>query len=115
MLYSCEDWGSCSLRGGVNVDTTRYPDGLLQCLWDNDAHPPLEWDCDMRSLRLAREVPLFRRQPDIPLLDMQMLRGAGRDRDGNWYWIDDDGSLFAACATARINRCCIGPEMRLEQ
>jgi len=94
MLYNCEDWGSCSLQGGVNVNTARCPDGMLQCLWDNDAHPPLEWDCAMHALRLAREVPLFYNKPDMPLLDIQTRRGAGRDRDGNWYWIDDDeGSI----------------------
>ena len=92
MLYNCQDWESCSLQAGMNVDTMQCPDGALQCLWDKDAHPPLEWDCAMDSLRLAREVPLFHKQPTMPLLDVQIRRGAGRDRDGNWYWIDDDES-----------------------
>jgi phage tail-like protein len=92
MLSTCDDWASCSLQGGVNVNTTLCSDGTLQCLWDNDTHPPLEWDCDMRSLRLAHEVPLFRKQTNMPLVDIHRRRGAGRDRDGNWYWIDDDES-----------------------
>jgi phage tail-like protein len=86
LLYGCEDWGGCSLEG---------TDGTIQSLWDSVSpavHPPLEWDCDMASLRLAREVPLFRRQTDSPPLDVLARRGAGRDRYGNWYWIDEQES-----------------------
>ncbi len=81
LLYNCDDWGTCSLQGSADT---------LQCLWDSDTHPPLEWDCDSRSLRLAQEVPLFRRQLGQAPLEIKKRRGAGQDSDGHWYWIDDD-------------------------
>lgn len=80
LLYDCDDWGTCALQGSADT---------LQCLWENNTHPPLEWDCDTRSLRLAREVPLFRKQSGQAPLDIEKRRGAGQDSDGSWYWIDD--------------------------
>lgn len=85
LLYNCDDWGTCALQGSADT---------LQCLWDNDTHPPLEWDCDTRSLRLAREVPLFRNQPGQAPLDIEKRRGAGRDSNGCWYWIDETESAI---------------------
>src|SRR5690242_20120523 len=46
----------------------------------------------MGALRLAREVVLFPRSGRAPPLDLRQRRGAGRDRYGNWYWIDLDES-----------------------
>lgn len=78
LLYGCEDWSRCQLADS---------DVPLAVLWE-EGHPPLEWDCASASLRLAREVPLFRRAQGKTLLDLSTRRGAGRDRSGNWYWID---------------------------
>ena len=51
--------------------------------WSDDHdHPALEWDCGSRSLRLAREAPLFRRQRDNTPLDIKARRGAGRPQLG---------------------------------
>jgi phage tail-like protein len=90
LLYGCDDWGSCSLVGD---------DRSLGARWrDDHDYPALEWDCDSRSVRLAREVPLFRSRKSAPPLDPRVRRGAGRDSFGNWYWIDqdEDGILFQA-------------------
>ena len=87
LLYGCSDWGSCILQDSEGGDS-------LQHLWQIDAHPSLEWDCSMQSLRLAREVPLFRKQSDFPSLNINKRRGAGRDRNGNWYWIDEQESAI---------------------
>src|SRR5438270_13901440 len=88
LLYSCDDWGSCLLEGDER--------NLALCWSDDHDHPALEWDCGSRSLRLAREAPLFRRQRDNTPLDIKARRGAGRDSSGNWYWIDpgERGILF---------------------
>jgi phage tail-like protein len=82
LLYGCEDWGNCQLEDSEET---------LASLWQNN-HASLEWDCESASLRLAREVPLFRSLKRRAFLDLSTRRGAGRDRYGNWYWIDPDES-----------------------
>jgi phage tail-like protein len=85
LLYGLDDWGSCLLAGS---------DQSLARLWDTSReHPlsPLEWDEERAALRLRREPLLFRRaKKREPALEMKGRRGAGRDRYGNWYWIDPD-------------------------
>ncbi len=84
LLYNCNDWNTChteDVRSGVEHS--------LQELWNVPTlDAPLEWDCATASLRLAREVPLFRQKTAIPPLDISTRRGAGCDVNGNWYWID---------------------------
>ncbi len=98
LLYECDDWSQCLLvDGGTGKDET------LQELWrarselsqqsDQSSSPtPLEWDCGSASLRLSREVPLFRPLKGKEPLSLRTRRGAGCDRYGNWYWIDDNES-----------------------
>lgn len=80
LLYGRDDWGTTLLgdeTGPALVD-----------LWRANAHPPAEWDDGSASLRLARQAPLFRRAGRMPPFDLATRRGAGRDKYGNWYWID---------------------------
>ncbi|MCU0490533.1 MAG: phage tail protein [Chloroflexaceae bacterium] len=71
-------------------------DDWERCTWsDNGASPPapaLEWDCASQSLRLAVRPTLFRPPRPSPPLAPGVRRGAGRDRYGNWYWIDANRS-----------------------
>ncbi len=84
LLYNCTDWAPCHTQDERNGE-----EHTLQELWtDSSLDPPLEWDCASATLRLAREVPLFRQKTAIPPLSNNTRRGAGRDLDGNWYWID---------------------------
>ncbi|GHO87620.1 phage tail protein [Dictyobacter formicarum] len=66
----------------------------LSNLWHNVTYTPLEWDHTSSSLRLAREVPLFRQfSNETPQpLALNTRRGAAQDLAGNWYWIDQDES-----------------------
>jgi len=83
LLYGQQDWGSCLLSGSESA---------LSELWSANQHPPLEWDETSATLRLMREVPIFRRSKRIQPLAINTRRGAGRDRYGNWYWIDQPES-----------------------
>jgi phage tail-like protein len=82
LLYGPDDWGRCLLDGETP----------LAGLWDSNPPPPLEWNADASALRLRREAPLFRRAGRTPPLPLSTRRGAGRDRYGNWYWIDPQES-----------------------
>lgn len=58
---------------------------------DPDGFPDaeVEWNLGEENLRLARQVILFRGAADQPETNLDNRRGAGRDRYGHWYWIDD--------------------------
>lgn len=96
LLYGCDNWGDCFLEGDEHPLGARWRD-------DHD-QPALEWDCGSKSVRLAREVPLFRGQRSTPPLDIRARRGAGCDSFGNWYWIDakESGILFQANGTYSV-------------
>src|SRR2546423_9798949 len=82
LLYGRSDWGSCLLAGS---------DQSLAASWSENQLAALEWDEERATLRLRREPLLFRRaKKREPPLEMKDRRGAGRDRYGNWYWIDPD-------------------------
>jgi hypothetical protein len=53
-------------------------------------------------LRLARKVILFRGAADQPETNLDNRRGAGRDRYGHWYWIDDDRTGIRFLAQGEI-------------
>lgn len=82
LLYGQDDWGNCFPAGS---------DRPLAQWWADSEHQrsDLEWVEERSVLRLRREPLLFRRaKPRTPPLVMRDRRGAGRDRYGNWYWID---------------------------
>ena len=100
LLYGPGDWGGCRL---VESDGARLAD-----LWDDDTVAArLTWDDESGSLRLATEVPLFRKAGRRPEpLPLAARRGAGRDRYGNWYWIDagETGVRFLASGTGQATQ-----------
>ena len=84
LLYGQDDWGNCFPAGSNQPLSTSWADSEHQL-------SALEWVEEMSVLRLRREPLLFRRaKPRDPPLEMKDRRGAGRDRYGNWYWIDPD-------------------------
>jgi phage tail-like protein len=93
LLYGLADWRRCSLLREDETDPLADPrvDSLADLLTDESSrnpHVPLEWDPERRALRLARQTPIFGRGRRARPLDVGLRRGAGRDRYGNWYWID---------------------------
>jgi len=81
LVHGAGDWGRCT-DGAAARD--------LASLWADDVHTSVSYDEPSASLRLTRDTPLFRRAGRTVGLDADARRGAGRDRYGNWYWIDGD-------------------------
>ena len=74
-------------------------DKPLGDVWeDAEAHPDntLEWNPRERNLRLARQTIQFVATNEQPPISLDNRRGAGRDRYGVWYWIDDDNTGIQA-------------------
>ncbi len=82
LLLGQDDWGSCT------VDQTP-----LRELWD--ASPPraedspLAWRAERAELTLQSRLFRFPAAPKDIAPTIAQRRGAGRDRYGNWYWIDE--------------------------
>lgn len=94
LLYGRDDWGACLSLD----DVARRSLATLWALIDEDEQPPLEWNAAGGYLHLARQAPLFRSATTTERLDINLRRGAGRDRYGHWYWIDpqESGIRFLA-------------------
>jgi phage tail-like protein len=103
LLYGEGDWAGCL------VET---PAGLVRLgdAWqlgeEERRELSLEWDGCADVLRLARRAPRFRQSRRTPRLELDARRGAGRDRYGNWYWIDP-----AQRAILRLPRLGRAPEI----
>jgi phage tail-like protein len=57
---------------------------------DSSALPGLEYDADREEAILRRDPFRFPSRPGNRAPTLDQRRGAGQDRYGNWYWIDDD-------------------------
>jgi phage tail-like protein len=85
VVNGIDDWGRC-------IDTAS---GLaLSQAWADSAPSTTstawEYEPDLGVLRLRRDTPLFRRAGRTTPIDPGTRRGAGRDGNGDWYWIDSD-------------------------
>ena len=91
----------------MDANGTRYhlllgEDDWLRCdadgvpLWPDPGSPPggdaagLAWNGERAELTLRPRLFQFVAAPKDVAPDPSMRRGAGRDRYGNWYWIDED-------------------------
>lgn len=94
LLYRRADWGTCRSLD----DSAERPLAELWALIAEKKQPPLEWNAGGDYLQLARQAPLFRSAAVTAPLDSRLRRGAGRDRYGHWYWIDqqEQGIRFLA-------------------
>ena len=88
LLLGCDDWANCS--------ATEDGSNQLRQVWKHcsfiDGAPGLAWDDERSELilhpsRLQIISPLTHTPPQL-----KDRRGAGRDRYGNWYWIDTSGN-----------------------
>src|SRR5437870_60190 len=87
LLLGYNDWANCSttedgtnLLGQVWRDLS--PCGAIGSAWDDERA-----ELTLKPCRLQIITPLSHTPPQP-----SDRRGAGRDRYGNWYWIDKSGS-----------------------
>src|SRR5215213_948738 len=86
LLLGRDDWGQCTVDtapGNIAKKTLKELWGLLA------SEPGLFWNEERNELTLEPRLFKFTAAPKdtFPLLENR--RGAGRDRYGNWFWIDE--------------------------
>lgn len=92
LLLGRDDWSKCTVDGETLME-----------LWS--ASPPrpgegsLEWNDHDQELTLhSKLLKYVASQKDTPP-SLDSRRGAGRDRYGNWYWIDESKKRLLALST----------------
>ncbi|HEX8137123.1 MAG TPA: phage tail protein [Pyrinomonadaceae bacterium] len=85
LLLGEDDWSSCTDAGGQPLSLAWAPQS------EEGNSTGLEWNRERNELTLQPKLFQFIAAPkdNPPRLDDR--RGAGRDRFGNWYWIDRSG------------------------
>ena len=84
LLLGRDDWARCS------VQIPSADERLLSDAWQSS--PPqsgtrVSWNGERSELTLEPRLFNFISKDTLPVLENR--RGAGRDRYGNWYWIDE--------------------------
>ena len=90
LLYGLDDWGRCLPQDDVSSGSAAQTLYERLILPDASDWPAFDWHERTRSLRLARQTVVFRHGKRTDPLALTLRRGAGRDRYGHWYWIDED-------------------------
>src|SRR5215217_6004888 len=83
LLLGRDDWGQCTVDTASGRKSLKELWGLLA------SEPGFAWNEERNELTLEPRLFKFTAAPKdtFPLLENR--RGAGRDRYGNWYWIDE--------------------------
>ncbi len=83
LVHLKSDWESWwSVRSGVTLGELFDPANDFPAA-------EIEWNRREENLRLARQALQFQGSATQPDTDLANRRGAGRDRYGHWYWIDE--------------------------
>ncbi|HEX8129165.1 MAG TPA: phage tail protein [Pyrinomonadaceae bacterium] len=89
LLLGFDDWGTCTDRAGATLRQlwrAAPPDQTETKL--APASAPAAWNSERYELTLPPRLFKFNAAPhDVPPA-FENRRGGGRDRYGNWYWID---------------------------
>ncbi len=91
LLLGYDDWGNCT---DCTDERPSQPSSPLREDWERMSSPldghttRLAWDCDRNELILQPRLFQFPAAPRDNPPKLSDRRGAGRDRYGNWYWID---------------------------
>ncbi len=75
------------------------------------ADADIEWNPREANLRLARQAVTFRSAIEQPSTILENRRGAGRDRYGHWYWIDDERRGIRFCANGDSHSVAFWPSL----
>ena len=91
LLLGSDDWGRAKPGAREWARLTTKSISSLAELWKstNDA-TGLRWDSERNELTLAPQLFQFAPSASDKKPDLGDRRGAGRDRNSNWYWIAED-------------------------
>lgn len=89
LLLGRADWGKCTTDDGE----------ALSEIWrrrksdDEAAKEQLfDWNEKLNAITLQPQIFEFKTSPTDKNPDLNLRRGAARDRYGNWFWIDESGT-----------------------
>ncbi len=88
LLLGFDDWSRCSSADGKS----------LREIWQNeiegetDTEQTFDWNNEKNAITLHRNLFQFETLPKDRPPDLNVRRGAARDRYGNWFWIDETGT-----------------------
>ena len=88
LLLGFDDWSRCSSADGKS----------LREIWQNeiegktDTEQTFDWNDEKNAITLHRNLFQFETSPKDKPPDLNVRRGATRDRYGNWFWIDETGT-----------------------
>lgn len=88
LLLSRDDWSKCtSARSGETLEDSWN--------WQNAGEIPgeseFDWSFERNEIGLQARIFQFKAAPKDDKPNLKNRRGAGRDRYGNWFWIDETG------------------------
>jgi len=91
LLLGFDDWGECTDAPGATLLRERWhaapPDQNETKIAPRSA--PAAWNSEQHELTLPPRLFKFEAAPDDKPPAFENRRGGGRDRYGNWYWIDE--------------------------
>src|SRR5882724_7206196 len=93
LLLGRDDWAGCSVAISSGKE-------LPLAVWKvkpSRAEGGLSWNDERKEVTLQPRLFNFTSRDTLPLLDNR--RGAGRDRYGNWYWIDETSRKVRVLST----------------
>lgn len=92
LILGREDWARCSVDGVELGDLWQPASPPQESSAPNEADVGVVFDNERTELTLQPRLFKFVAAPKDTRPDLVNRRGAGRDRYGNWYWIDETNS-----------------------
>jgi phage tail-like protein len=90
LLLGFDDWGACTDVAGASLRQRWHaapPDQTETMI--APVSVPVAWHSEHYELTLPPRLFKFESAPDNVPPKLENRRGGGRDRYGNWYWIDE--------------------------
>src|SRR5215216_202157 len=87
LLLGRDNWAQCTVEVGSPPEITSLAD-----VWEllpTEAGGGFIWNEERNELTLEPRLFKFTAAPKDTFPSLENRRGAGRDRYGNWYWIDE--------------------------
>lgn len=89
LLLGRADWGKCTSADGEFLSEIwrKKSDGE-----ESNAEQKFDWNAELNAITLQPRIFKFNASPKDKKPDLNLRRGAARDRYGNWFWIDESGT-----------------------